>query len=61
MRRAFLCSETVFKKDKGLLKELSNYVIEHLGPIYSEMERNAQQVCLLSVFFFKFCVLEFRI
>ncbi|XP_008196000.1 alanine--tRNA ligase, mitochondrial [Tribolium castaneum] len=44
MRRAFLLCENVFNKDSGLLKELSNYVIEHLGCVYPEMERNVKQI-----------------
>ncbi|XP_018576954.1 alanine--tRNA ligase, mitochondrial isoform X2 [Anoplophora glabripennis] len=44
LRKAFLLSESVFKKEKGLVKELTNYVVENLGPIYPEMERNVTQI-----------------
>lgn len=44
MRKSFLLSECTFKKPKGLLKELSNYVMENLGPLYPELEKNAVQV-----------------
>lgn len=37
-------SETVFGKDRGLIKELSNYVVENLGDVYPELERNISQV-----------------
>ncbi|KAB0804027.1 hypothetical protein PPYR_00997 [Photinus pyralis] len=43
MRKAFLVSEIYFKKE-GLLKELSNYVVETLGYIYPELEKNITQV-----------------
>ncbi|CAG9766243.1 unnamed protein product [Ceutorhynchus assimilis] len=44
IRKCFLLSETVFGKEKGLVKELSNYVVENLGDTYPEMEKNAYQV-----------------
>ncbi|KAJ8935030.1 hypothetical protein NQ314_013055 [Rhamnusium bicolor] len=44
LRKAFLLSENVFNNDRGLLKELTNYVVEHLGPVYPEMERNIAQI-----------------
>jgi alanyl-tRNA synthetase len=44
LRRSFVLSENVFKKETGLLKELTNYVIEHLGPVYTELERNVKQI-----------------
>lgn len=44
MRRVFQISETNFNKEKGLLKELTNYVVENLGCVYPEMERNIYQV-----------------
>lgn len=46
MRKAFLLSETSFKTDKGLLKELTNYVVENLGAVYPEMETNIKQVSI---------------
>jgi alanyl-tRNA synthetase len=50
LRRSFVLSENVFKKETGLLKELTNYVIEHLGPVYTELERNVKQVRHRTVF-----------
>lgn len=44
MRKAFLLGETVFKREKGLLNELSYYVVESLGSTYPEMEKNIEQV-----------------
>ncbi|CAH1970486.1 unnamed protein product [Acanthoscelides obtectus] len=44
LRKTFVLSETVFKKEKGLLKELSNYVVENLGLVYPELEKNISQV-----------------
>nr|CAI5830547.1 unnamed protein product [Callosobruchus analis] len=44
LRKIFVLSETVFKKEKGLLKELSNYVVENLGPVYPELEKNVSQI-----------------
>ncbi|KAK4884555.1 hypothetical protein RN001_000826 [Aquatica leii] len=44
MRKVFYLSENVFKKDSGLLKELSNYVVESLGGAYPELERNIRQI-----------------
>lgn len=44
MRKTFLLSENVFNKQKGLVKELSNYVVENLGPTYPELEKNIGQV-----------------
>ncbi|XP_060519599.1 alanine--tRNA ligase, mitochondrial isoform X2 [Cylas formicarius] len=44
LRKCFYLSETVFKKDKGLTKELSNYVVENLGQVYPEIERNVDQI-----------------
>ncbi|KAK5648526.1 hypothetical protein RI129_003418 [Pyrocoelia pectoralis] len=43
MRKAFLVSETCFKTE-GLLRELSNYVVESLGHVYPELEKNITQV-----------------
>ncbi|CAH1117075.1 unnamed protein product [Phaedon cochleariae] len=43
LRKVFLLSETVFKKE-GLLRELSNYVVENLGPVYPELEKNISKV-----------------
>lgn len=50
MRKAFLLSENVFDRPKGLVKELSNYVVENLGTVYPELEKNIGQV---SFTFFK--------
>lgn len=47
MRKSFLLSEGVFRKEKGLLGELSNYVIDYLGPVYPELEKNSKQVSKL--------------
>ncbi|KAJ8925311.1 hypothetical protein NQ315_009141 [Exocentrus adspersus] len=47
LRKAFLLSETVFKKENGLVKELTNYVVENLGPVYPELERNIAQIQLI--------------
>lgn len=44
MRKVFEISESAFKKETGLLKELSNYVVENLGCVYPELEKNIQQV-----------------
>ncbi|KAF5280436.1 hypothetical protein FQR65_LT03245 [Abscondita terminalis] len=44
MRKVFYLSENVFKKDRGLLKELSNYVVESLGYAYPELEKNISQI-----------------
>nr|XP_023017698.1 alanine--tRNA ligase, mitochondrial [Leptinotarsa decemlineata] len=44
LRKTFLLSETAFKREKGLLKELSNYVVENLGPFYPELEKNISQI-----------------
>lgn len=44
MRRVFRLNETSFKQQKGLLKELTNYVVESLGSVYPEMERNIATV-----------------
>ncbi|XP_017775336.1 PREDICTED: alanine--tRNA ligase, mitochondrial isoform X2 [Nicrophorus vespilloides] len=44
MRRSFAISENMFKKEQGLLKELSNYVIESLGTVYPEMQNNFIQI-----------------
>lgn len=44
MRNAFLISETSFKRDTALIKELSNYVVESLGCAYPELEKNIKQV-----------------
>lgn len=44
MRKCFILSETVFGKERGLIKELSNYVVENLGDVYPELERNIRQV-----------------
>lgn len=40
----FRLSESTFKYEKGLLKELTNYVIDSLGGVYPEMERNIKTV-----------------
>lgn len=34
----------MFGKERGLIKELSNYVVENLGDVYPELERNIRQV-----------------
>lgn len=34
----------MFKKEKGLIKELSNYIVENLGPVYPELEKNVSQI-----------------
>lgn len=47
MRKTFLICENVFDKPKGLVKELSNYVVENLGPAYPELEKNINQVRFL--------------
>lgn len=44
MRKAFLLSETIFNRQKGLLNELSYYVVESLGNTYPELEKNIEQV-----------------
>ncbi|KRT86570.1 tRNA synthetase, partial [Oryctes borbonicus] len=44
MRKAFSISESTFGKQDGLVKELVNYVIDILGPVYVEMEKNINQV-----------------
>lgn len=44
----FRLSEATFKRESGLLKELSNYVVESLGSVYPEMERNFTTVSNLS-------------
>ncbi|KAF5291353.1 hypothetical protein FQA39_LY03504 [Lamprigera yunnana] len=44
IRKAFFLSEDTFEKENGLLKELSNYVVESLGSIYPELEKNIQQI-----------------
>ncbi|XP_045470743.1 alanine--tRNA ligase, mitochondrial [Harmonia axyridis] len=43
MRKCFSLSTNVFQKD-GLVKELSNYVVDNLGHVYPEMERNISQI-----------------
>lgn len=43
MRKTFALSENTFKKD-GLLKEMTNYVVESLGGVYPELERNVKTV-----------------
>lgn len=44
MRKAFSVSELSFGKETGLVKELVNYVVESLGGVYLEMEKNINQV-----------------
>ncbi|XP_072387690.1 alanine--tRNA ligase, mitochondrial isoform X1 [Diabrotica undecimpunctata] len=44
IRKVFLLSETVFKKEAGLLRELTNYVVDKLGSVYPELEKNIFQV-----------------
>lgn len=44
LRRCFNLSQRVFGKEQGLVTELSNYVVENLGGIYPEMEKNIKQV-----------------
>ncbi|KAI4466906.1 alanyl-trna synthetase [Holotrichia oblita] len=44
MRKAFSVSELSFGKETGLVKELVNYVVESLGGVYVEMEKNINQV-----------------
>lgn len=44
MRKAFSISETTFTTESGLVQELVNYVVEILGPVYAEMEKNIKQV-----------------
>ncbi|KAL1514389.1 hypothetical protein ABEB36_003655 [Hypothenemus hampei] len=44
LRKCFILCETVFKKDGTLVKELSNYVVENLGGVYPELERNISQI-----------------
>ncbi|XP_044751595.1 alanine--tRNA ligase, mitochondrial [Coccinella septempunctata] len=39
LRKCFCISTDVFQRE-GLVKELSNYVVDSLGPVYPEMERN---------------------
>uniref|UniRef100_A0A6P7GF48 Alanine--tRNA ligase, mitochondrial-like n=1 Tax=Diabrotica virgifera virgifera TaxID=50390 RepID=A0A6P7GF48_DIAVI len=46
MRKVFLLSETVFKKEVGLLRELTNHVVDKLGSVYPELEKNISQVML---------------
>lgn len=48
MRKTFQLSENVFNKSMGLLTELSNYVVENLGHVYPELEKNILQVSLFS-------------
>lgn len=51
MRKTFLLSEGVFKKPQGLVKELSNYVVDNLGVVYPSLEKSIAHV---SEFFLKF-------
>ncbi|KAK9869469.1 hypothetical protein WA026_003224 [Henosepilachna vigintioctopunctata] len=44
LRKCFSLSENVFQKERGLLKELSNYVVDNLGHVYVEMEKNISQI-----------------
>ncbi|ERL85827.1 alanine--tRNA ligase, mitochondrial isoform X1 [Dendroctonus ponderosae] len=44
IRKCFVLSETVFGKDKGLVRELSNYVVENLGDVYTELEKNVKLI-----------------
>ncbi|XP_022915233.1 alanine--tRNA ligase, mitochondrial isoform X2 [Onthophagus taurus] len=44
MRKAFYISDSVFKQEYGLVKELSNFVVEILGGAYPELERNISYV-----------------
>ncbi|KAL3281602.1 hypothetical protein HHI36_004809 [Cryptolaemus montrouzieri] len=44
LRKCFTISEDVFLKEKGLLKELTNYVVDNLGHTYPEMEKNISHV-----------------
>lgn len=37
-------SELSFKQEKGLLRELTNYVVDSLGCVYPELERNISTV-----------------
>lgn len=39
LRKCFSISNNVFQKE-GLVKELTNYVVDNLGPVYPELERN---------------------
>ncbi|XP_057653456.1 alanine--tRNA ligase, mitochondrial [Diorhabda carinulata] len=44
MRKVFILSETVFKKETGLLRELTNYIAENLESVYPEMKKNLSQI-----------------
>ncbi|CAG9859655.1 unnamed protein product [Phyllotreta striolata] len=44
MRKTFLLGDNVFKQPKNFVKELTNYVVDNLGPVYPELERNISQV-----------------
>ncbi|XP_025831649.1 alanine--tRNA ligase, mitochondrial isoform X2 [Agrilus planipennis] len=44
MRKAFSVSEAYFNVENGLLKELTNYVVEKLGCFYPEMEKNIKTI-----------------
>ncbi|XP_076268548.1 alanine--tRNA ligase, mitochondrial isoform X1 [Rhynchophorus ferrugineus] len=44
LRRCFSLSQNVFFKESGFVKELSNYVVEHMGEVYPEMEQNIKQI-----------------
>lgn len=39
-----LLSETVFRKEKGLLNSLAGVVIDDLGKVYTEMQRQSKDV-----------------
>ncbi|XP_066152108.1 alanine--tRNA ligase, mitochondrial isoform X1 [Euwallacea fornicatus] len=44
LRKCFILCENVFGKERGLVKELTNYVVENLGDVYPEMEKNISQI-----------------
>lgn len=44
IRKSMLLSETVFRKEKGLLNSLAEVVIEDLGKVYTEMQRQSKDV-----------------
>ncbi|XP_050315762.1 alanine--tRNA ligase, mitochondrial isoform X2 [Anthonomus grandis grandis] len=44
IRKCLVLSQTVFGNERGLIKELTNYVVENLGDVYPEMERNISLV-----------------
>lgn len=52
MRKTFSISKSTFDRNSGLVKELVNYVVENLGPVYVEMEKNIEQVFRILLFIY---------